>query len=99
MSRIELLLVQNRTSTESELIQLISKQTSIIASKGPLEFQAVQSLDTLGDVDDAPYDPSDEAEIARINGRSGVNADFNGPYGHFGDFGVGQEPFVFQPPS
>lgn len=62
-------LTADRQST-TELAMLLDKAMGMLGTKDPLAFQQVQAMSTPSAYDGVDYDPSDEAEIARINSRS-----------------------------
>lgn len=59
--------------TLSELVTLNRQAQSLLAAKDPLAYQQIEAMALSPGYDaqqQAPYDPSDEAEIARIEARS-----------------------------
>jgi competence protein ComGC len=59
-------LEHGNSQTMKSLIDLVEKQSTLLASKNAVEFQALQA----SDVEYQEYDPSDEGELARINRRN-----------------------------
>jgi hypothetical protein len=84
--------LQQLSQTHQSLVELVSKQTGLLAAKDPLAFQAIQAMESPLAHSEA-YDPSDEAEIDRILARDGrVDSDTNGfdneRFSDLGDFPI-----------
>lgn len=80
---------------------LLDKAIALVGTSDPLAFQAVQAMSPEAEYDgQAPYDPSDEGEIARLNamGRIAQEDIYSGE-----DFDIaaelGVEPGFFVAPS
>lgn len=56
--RTNLILTSNR--------QLLDKALGLVATNDPLAFQAIQAMTSPTGYDEPQYDPSDEAELARL---------------------------------
>lgn len=54
------------TLSNEHLIAVLEKTIVLAQSKGPLEFQAVQAMSMQYPVQEAVFDPSDEAEARRL---------------------------------
>src|SRR6478609_12123092 len=68
------LLTTSHSESSKELTKLIDKQMALLASKGPLEYQAVQLMNQQNlEVVSDDYDPSDAAEIERLKERGSLN--------------------------
>ena len=64
----------SHSANSDQLIKLIDKQSALLASKGPLEYQAVQLMNQANlEVVSEDYDPSDAAEIMRMKERGSLN--------------------------
>ena len=64
----------SHSASSEQLIKLIDKQSALLASKGPLEYQAVQLMNQANlEVVSEDYDPSDAAEIMRMKERGSLN--------------------------
>lgn len=74
LSEQRILLEKEKLTVESqsghELVALLDKAIGLLSTKDPLAFQQVQVMSDPSAYDDVDYDPSDEAEIQRINARS-----------------------------
>jgi len=57
-----------RDQTVKALIELVDKQSALLASRTPLDYQAIQAQQAVTEYQD--FDPSDEGELARINRRN-----------------------------
>jgi hypothetical protein len=56
-----------RQELQSQLTaQLVDKALALVAARGPLEFQAIQAMNPASGYDSDNFDPSDEAEIKRL---------------------------------
>jgi hypothetical protein len=52
----------------SNLQKMNDKMTTMLGTKGPLEYQAVQAMENVDAYATVDYvDPSDEAEVRRVN--------------------------------
>jgi hypothetical protein len=66
-------------------LELIDKQTSLLSAKGPLEYQSIVQIAQGLESGAIEYDPSDEAEIRRLEERGRLHdiygdAQSAGPY-------------------
>lgn len=88
-------------STQISYNLLIDKAIALVGTSDPLAFQAVQAMNSEAEYEgQAPYDPSDEGEIARLNamGRIAQEDIYSGEdYDIAAELGV--EPGFFVAPS
>ena len=71
--------VQEQNAREAEGYQkLLDKSIALNAARDPLAYQGIQYMNAAGYDSGQTYDPSDEAEIDRIEARQG-EGDLNGP--------------------
>lgn len=69
--RVSLLMTSNR--------QLLDKALGLVATNDPLAFQAIQAMGQPSAYNEPTYDPSDEAEFARLESMGrGVGEDLSG---------------------
>lgn len=57
-------------STHESAAELLDKTIALLSTKSPLEYQAVQAMNGTVPYTETTYDPSDEAEIARLESIS-----------------------------
>jgi len=70
MAQTELLREQEQTLRFRQMTQLVDKAIALVGTADPLAYQQVQAMETtLTGYDGTEFDPSDEAELARINQR------------------------------
>lgn len=81
------------------LSELLDKALGMLGTKDPLAFQQVQAMSSATPSGYDPYDPSDEAEVARIKARDGGLSEEDDLSGEerslLDDFG-GVDPFFQQ---
>jgi hypothetical protein len=88
-------------SSQANSHRLIDKAIALVGTSDPLAFQAVQAMTPEAEYDgQAPYDPSDEGEIARLEamGRIAQEDTYSGEdYDIAAELGV--EPGFFVAPA
>lgn len=87
------------SQSATELATLLDKAMGLLGTKDPLAFQQVQVMSTPSEYDGDDYDPSDEAEIERINARSNDMTDLEDLDAEERSFldSLGVDPFFVRP--
>lgn len=81
MAQTDLLREQEQTARSRAQLLLVDKAMALVGTADPLAYQQVQAMETPSAYDGAEFDPSDEAELERIQRRNpnlGEGDDVNG---------------------
>lgn len=73
--------VEGETDRAKAQLDILSKALSIVSSKDPMAYQAIQTMDGYNSVDGGTYDPSDDGEVERLIALGRQNPEGTKVYG------------------